>query len=140
MTRVVKQRAKVHPAAVRCDMVLHQAFRARHVRKTGIGGEVRHGVTSGVSRETSSNKHVTTHLHRECKGHLPFNRHKHRHPTWFASSHKGLAHHVSHVVHHSLGTNDSTTGVCKINARSKSTRYDSQAPFPKRSMFFIYLF
>ena len=31
----------VHPAAVRCDMVLHQAFRARHVRKTGIGGEVR---------------------------------------------------------------------------------------------------
>ena len=28
------------PAAVRCDMVLHQAFRARHVRKSGIGGEV----------------------------------------------------------------------------------------------------
>ena len=40
----------VHPAAVRCDMVLHQAFRARHVRKTGIGGEVRRGVKSGVSR------------------------------------------------------------------------------------------
>ena len=46
-------------------MVLHQAFRARHVRKTGIGGEVRHGVTSDVSCETSSNKHATPHLHRE---------------------------------------------------------------------------
>ena len=55
----------VHPAAVRCDMVLHQAFRARHLRTKGIGGEVRRGVTSGVSRETSSNKHVTPHLHRE---------------------------------------------------------------------------
>ena len=42
----------LHPAAVRCDMVLHRAFRARRVRKTGIGGEVRHGVTSGVSCET----------------------------------------------------------------------------------------
>ena len=39
----------VHPAAARCDMVLHKAFRARSVRKTGIGGEVRHVVTSGVS-------------------------------------------------------------------------------------------
>ena len=28
-------------------MVLHLAFRARYVRNTGIGGEVRHGVTSG---------------------------------------------------------------------------------------------
>ena len=57
---------KVHPVAVRCDMVLlHQAFRARHVRKTGIRGEVRHGVTSGVSRETSKTTHVTPHLHRE---------------------------------------------------------------------------
>ena len=28
---------------------------------------MRHGVTSGVSRETSSNKHVTPHLHREDK-------------------------------------------------------------------------
>ena len=45
----------VHPAAVRCDMVLHQAFRARRVRKNGIGGEVRHGVTSDVSCETSLN-------------------------------------------------------------------------------------
>ena len=36
------------PAAVRCDMVLHQAFRARHVRKHGISGKARHGVTSGV--------------------------------------------------------------------------------------------
>ena len=27
------------PAAARCDMVLHRALRARHVRKTGIGGE-----------------------------------------------------------------------------------------------------
>ena len=46
-------------------MVLHRAFRARHVRKTGIGGEERHGVTSGVSYETSLNKHVTPYLHRE---------------------------------------------------------------------------
>ena len=46
-------------------MVLHQAFCARHVRNTGIGGEVRRGVTSGVSCETSLNKHVTPHLHRE---------------------------------------------------------------------------
>ena len=53
------------PAATRCEMVLHQALRARHVRKNGIGGEVRHGVTSGVSRETSLNKHVTPHLHME---------------------------------------------------------------------------
>ena len=55
----------IHPAAVRCEMVLHQAFRARRVRKNGIGGEVRCGVTSGVSCETSLNKHVTPHLHRE---------------------------------------------------------------------------
>ena len=41
-------------------MVLHQAFLARHPRKTGIGEEVRHGVTS--SCETSSNKHATPHL------------------------------------------------------------------------------
>ena len=32
---------------------------------TGIGGEARSGVTSGVPRETSSNEHVTPHLHRE---------------------------------------------------------------------------
>ena len=44
-----------HCAEVRRDMVLHQAFRARHLRTTGFGGEVRHGVTSGVSRETSLN-------------------------------------------------------------------------------------
>ena len=30
---------ELHPAAGRCDVVLHQAFRARHVRQTGIGGE-----------------------------------------------------------------------------------------------------
>ena len=54
----------LHPAVVRCDMVLHQAFRARHVRKTGIGCEVRYGVTSGVSCETSLNKYATPHLHR----------------------------------------------------------------------------
>ena len=30
-----------------------------------IGGEVRNGVTSGVSGETSLNRHVTPHLHRE---------------------------------------------------------------------------
>ena len=47
----------LHPAAVRCDMVSHQAFRARRVRTTGIGGEVRHGVTSGASCETSLSKH-----------------------------------------------------------------------------------
>ena len=41
------------PAAVRGDMVLHLAFRARHIRTNGIGGEVRHGVTSSVSCETS---------------------------------------------------------------------------------------
>ena len=46
-------------------MVLHQAFRAGRARNNGMGGEVRHGVTSGVSRETSSNKYVTPHLHRE---------------------------------------------------------------------------
>ena len=34
--------------------------------ENGIGGEVRHGVTSGVSCETPSSKHVTPHLHREC--------------------------------------------------------------------------
>ena len=45
--------SEIHPAAVRCDMVLHQAFRARHVRTNSIGGAVRHGVTSGVSCETS---------------------------------------------------------------------------------------
>ena len=58
----------LHPAAVRCDMVLHRAFGARHLlgnKNNGIGGEVRHGVTSGVSCETSSKKHVTPHLHRE---------------------------------------------------------------------------
>ena len=55
----------LHPAAVRCDMVLHQAVRARRVRKTGIGGEVRHGVTSAVSCQTSKTWNVTPHLHRE---------------------------------------------------------------------------
>ena len=35
--------------------------------KTGIGGELRHGVASGVSCETSLNKHVTPHLHGEYK-------------------------------------------------------------------------
>ena len=45
-------------------MVLHPAFRARHVRKSGIGGEVRHGVTSGVPGETSLDKRVTPHLNR----------------------------------------------------------------------------
>ena len=44
-----------HPAAARRDMVLLQAFRARRVRRNGIGGEVRYGVTSGISRETSLN-------------------------------------------------------------------------------------
>ena len=53
------------PAAVRCDMVSHQAHRARHVRTNGVGGEVRRGVTWGVSCKTSLNKHVTHHLHRE---------------------------------------------------------------------------
>ena len=59
----------VHPAAVRCDMVLHRACRARHVRNSGIGGEVRHVVASGVSCETSKNNYVTPHLHREY-GHV----------------------------------------------------------------------
>ena len=55
----------LHPAAVRCDMVLPRVFRARHARKHSIGGEVLHGATSGVSCETSLDKHVTPHLHRE---------------------------------------------------------------------------
>ena len=46
-------------------MALHQAFRARPVRNIGIGGGMRHGVTSGVSCETSLKMHVTPHLHRE---------------------------------------------------------------------------
>ena len=58
---------KVHPAAVRCDMVLHQACRARHLRKTGIGGEVWHGVASGVSCETSLNTYVRPLLHKEYR-------------------------------------------------------------------------
>ena len=53
---VSPRRSVLHPAAVRCDMVFHQAFCARRVRNNGIGGEVRHGVISGVSRETSSNQ------------------------------------------------------------------------------------
>ena len=48
----------LHPAAVRCDMALHQALRARRERRNGIGAEVRHDVTSGVSRETSLRKYV----------------------------------------------------------------------------------
>ena len=55
----------IHTAAVRCDMVFHQAFCARRVRNNGIGGKVRHGVTSGASCETCLNQHVTPHLHRE---------------------------------------------------------------------------
>ena len=58
------------PAAVRCDMVLHRVLVARDIRTYNIGGEVRHGVTSGVSRETSLNKHVTPHLHREYQRNL----------------------------------------------------------------------
>ena len=61
----------LHPAAVRCDMALPRVFRARHVRNNSIGGEVRHGATSGVSCETSLDKHVTPHLHRECPTALP---------------------------------------------------------------------
>ena len=37
------------PAAARCDVELHQAFRAGHARANGAGREVRHGVTSGDS-------------------------------------------------------------------------------------------
>jgi hypothetical protein len=50
---VSRKPSDVQTAAVRCDMVLHRAFRARHPLKNGFGGEVRHGVTSSVSRETS---------------------------------------------------------------------------------------
>ena len=47
-------------------MALHRASRLRRARKHGIGGEVRHGVTtSGGSCETSLNRCVTPHLHRE---------------------------------------------------------------------------
>ena len=52
-------------AAVRCDMVYIRRFERDTYEKNGIGGEARHGVTSGVSCETSLNKHVTPHLHRE---------------------------------------------------------------------------
>ena len=48
------------PCGGRCDIVLHRVFRARHVRQTGIGGDVRHGLTSGASCETSLNKHVSS--------------------------------------------------------------------------------
>ena len=45
-----------HPAAVRCDRVLHRVFFARDVYEEMVfGGEVRHGVASGVSREISLN-------------------------------------------------------------------------------------
>ena len=47
-------------------MVLHQVFCARRVQTHGIGGEVRHGVTSGVSCESSKTWNVTPHLHREA--------------------------------------------------------------------------
>ena len=63
--RTARSPVAIHPAAVRCDMLSHQALRARHVRKTGIGGEVWHGVTLGVSRETCLNSYVTPRLHRE---------------------------------------------------------------------------
>ena len=53
-------------------MVLHLAFRARRVRNTGIGGEARHCVTSGVSCETSLTKYVTPHLRREQQPLRPF--------------------------------------------------------------------
>jgi len=56
----------LQPAAVRCYTVLYQAFRARRSLRNGVGGEVLHGATSGVSRETSGRRHVTPHLHREC--------------------------------------------------------------------------
>ena len=58
--------AKIWRLTVRRDMVSRQLFRAGRVRKAGIGGEVRHGVTSDVSREASLNRHETPHLHREC--------------------------------------------------------------------------
>ena len=45
----------VLPAAVRCDMVLHRAFLVIHVRNNSIGGEVRHGVTSGFNRNHNHN-------------------------------------------------------------------------------------
>ena len=49
-------------------MVLHRVLFARGAcENNGIGGEVRHGVTSGVSCETSLNKQVTPHIHREYK-------------------------------------------------------------------------
>ena len=51
----------LHPASVRCDMVLHKAFRARRLPTKSIGGEVRHGVTSDVSRERRL-KHEMQHL------------------------------------------------------------------------------
>ena len=54
------------PAAVRCDMVLHQAFRARDVQQNGIDSEARHAFTSGVLRETSLDTKWSTGLFRSA--------------------------------------------------------------------------
>ena len=43
----VSAKGSPHPSAVYHSFPV-RAFRARHVRTNGIGGEVRHGVTSGV--------------------------------------------------------------------------------------------
>ena len=57
-TTITNNNNNVHPEAVRCDMVSHRALRARRVcEKISIGGEVRRGVTSGISRETSLSKY-----------------------------------------------------------------------------------
>ena len=47
----------------RAKTMADRVFRARRVRKHGIGGEARHGATSSVTCETSLDKHVTPHLH-----------------------------------------------------------------------------
>ena len=59
----------IHSVAERCDMVLPHAFRARHLRNTGFGSEVRHGVTSSVSRETSSTQAFARSLVNACEYH-----------------------------------------------------------------------
>ena len=55
--RARMRQAHAHSRAQSCGgrraLVLHQSFRVRPVQKNDIGGEVRHGVTSGVSCETS---------------------------------------------------------------------------------------
>ena len=55
----------IHPAAVRCDMMLHQAFRARLVQTTASAVRCDMVIQRVFLYETSKTRNVTTHLHRE---------------------------------------------------------------------------